>query len=336
VTSLRRRLFLALSGAALVGAFATGLFAVLVDPAAIGFAARVLSVAPKAVLLALGMVPPLLLAAHSLGKTLARPVEDVSDAALRIAQGDAPSPRGFHGVEARRIGLALASLRREVERQPRAAASLRDACHDLKNPLAALRASLEILEEGGLSTEEATRFLASASRATRELERQLDARFTLARFESAALRPASSVSVQRLVEEAIREARPFADAQGVRLETALKGPSARGQSLLCDPTAVGRALTNLVHNACAATPRGAVSIVCDDRAPDSVVVDVLNEPAAVPRESRDRLFARGASPRGTGLGLAIARAAVEAHGGKLTFVEWGPPRVRVRVELPRR
>ena len=39
--------------------------------------------------------------------------------------------------------------------------------------------------------------------------------------------------------------------------------------------------------------------------------------------------------KGSGLGLAIARAAVEAHGGRVHFVELGPPRVRVRVELPR-
>jgi two-component system sensor histidine kinase CreC len=336
VTSLRLRLFLALSGAALAGAFATGLFAVLVDPAAIGFAARALSVAPKGALLALSMVPPLLLAARALGKTLARPVEEVSDAALRVAQGDPLEARRFHGVEARRIGLALASLRREVERQPRAAAGLRDACHDLKNPLAALRASLEILEEGGLSTEEAARFLAHASRATREIERQLDARFTLARFESASLRPATSVPMRGIIEDAVEEARPFADAHGIRLETALEGRRESRHRLLCDRSALTRALSNLVHNACTATPHGSVRVVCDDRAPDSVVVDILNEPAAVPKESRDRLFARGVSSRGTGLGLAIARAAVEAHGGKLTFVEWGPPRVRVRLELPRR
>jgi signal transduction histidine kinase len=39
--------------------------------------------------------------------------------------------------------------------------------------------------------------------------------------------------------------------------------------------------------------------------------------------------------KGSGLGLAIARAAIEAHGGRVSFVELGPPRVRVRVQLPR-
>ena len=50
---------------------------------------------------------------------------------------------------------------------------------------------------------------------------------------------------------------------------------------------------------------------------------------------RRDLFERGAHAHGSGLGLAIVRAAVEAHGGRVRFVEMGPPRVRVRLELPR-
>jgi signal transduction histidine kinase len=76
-------------------------------------------------------------------------------------------------------------------------------------------------------------------------------------------------------------------------------------------------------------------VVCDDRASDRVTVDVVNEPAAIPKADRGQLFDRTGSRTGTGLGLAIARAAIEAHGGTVTFLEWGPPRVRVRVALPR-
>jgi signal transduction histidine kinase len=56
----------------------------------------------------------------------------------------------------------------------------------------------------------------------------------------------------------------------------------------------------------------------------------------VAREVRERLFQRAPSGKknGTGLGLAIARAAVEAHGGRVRFLEMGPPRVTVRIELP--
>ena len=105
----------------------------------------------------------------------------------------------------------------------------------------------------------------------------------------------------------------------------------------CDEAALARALGNLLENAVHATPGGnvGVSVACD--AKDAIVVDVVNEPARVDDAVRKRLFERAAtaSRSGSGLGLAIARAAVEAHGGRVHFVELGPPRVRVRIELPR-
>jgi signal transduction histidine kinase len=106
----------------------------------------------------------------------------------------------------------------------------------------------------------------------------------------------------------------------------------------CDAAAIGRALANLLENAVDATPGGDVSVSIDAQAPGSIFVDVVNEPSAVPREVRAHLFERAVTSgkgKGSGLGLAIARAAVEAHGGRVQFVELGPPRVRVRVELPR-
>jgi signal transduction histidine kinase len=59
---------------------------------------------------------------------------------------------------------------------------------------------------------------------------------------------------------------------------------------------------------------------------------VTNEPATIPRAARRHLFTR-IPTRGSGLGLAIAKAAVEANGGCIRFVDFGPPRVRVRIEL---
>jgi len=333
--SLRLRLFAAMAGAALAGALATGIYAVLVDPAAIGFAPRLGSILPKAFVLASGMLPVLVFGALEMGKKLAEPVERITDVAVRVAQGERPDGAAAQGVEARRIGLALASLHREVERRPDRAATLRDAWHDLRNPLSALRASLEILEEGGLSAAEAARFLSNASRATRDLEEQLEARVTLARFESAALLAPTPVTLSGLVEDVVAEERPYAEARRVQLEAILPARAVRRDRVPCDADALTRAFANLVHNACTATPNGSVRVVCDDREAHRVVVDVVNEPASIPRAARERLFTRTGSATSTGLGLAIARAAVEAHGGSVTFLEWGPPRVRVRVALPR-
>jgi two-component system, OmpR family, sensor histidine kinase CreC len=337
--SLRLRLFLALSGAALVGALTTGLYAVLVDPVAIGFVARAGSVAPKALFLAAGLLPLLALGAAALGKALARPVENVADLAMRVAQGEGLPAMHYGAVETYRISQALGSLRREIDRAPYAAAVLRDAWHDLRNPLAAVRASLELLEAGGLAPVDAAHFTTNAMRSAEELDRRFEALVTLSRFETAALALPMPVSMGGLIRGAVERARPLAEARNVRLSTNVRPGSAAGERdrVVCDANALERAFSNLIQNACAATPRGSVRILCDDGAPRSVTVDVVNEPAQIPERVRPFLFGRvpASFSRGTGLGLAIARAAVEAHGGRVSFLEWGPPRVRVRVELPR-
>jgi len=120
----------------------------------------------------------------------------------------------------------------------------------------------------------------------------------------------------------------------VRVETP---PNAPDPAVRGNAAALERALGNLLENAVDASAGGEVSVSLREAA-SGVVLDVTNEPAFVPRDIQDRLFERAVTSRagkGTGLSLAIARAAVEAHGGTIRFVELGPPRVRVRVELPR-
>jgi signal transduction histidine kinase len=334
------RLFAALAGSVLLGALATGLYAVAVDGSSLGLVARLLSVAPKAFVLASGLLAVAAAGAALAGHHLARPVERVADAAVRIAEGERTGCLPLAtDRDARRITRALASLRREVESRPYAAAFLRDAWHDLKTPLAAIRASVELLEDGALDDPHAARrFVRNVARSAAELDRMLGDLVTLARMETSALSRERATPVSALITSAIDRVAPLASARGVALEREVAAGVHWDRSLRCDPAALARALGNLLENAVDATPGGRVSVSFDGGRRDAITVDVVNEPASIPREVRAALFQRAATagkPKGTGLGLAIARAAVEAHGGRVSFVEMGPPRVRVRVELPR-
>jgi signal transduction histidine kinase len=226
-----------------------------------------------------------------------------------------------------------------VDDRPYAAAFLRDAWHDLKTPLSAIRASVELLEDGALEDPlAARRFVSSIARSSAELDRMLGDLVTLARMETATLAVERTTSVGSLIAEAVDRVAPLATARGVALQTDLGTGRPAERSVRCDPAAIARALRNLLENAVDASPGGRVSVSFEGAAPGPLRVDVVNEPARVPREARESLFQRGrpgGKPGSTGLGLAIARAAVEAHGGRVRFLEMGPPRVRVRVELPR-
>ena len=342
-TSLRLRIFLALAAATLCGALATGLYAVAADQTALGFTARLVKVTPKALALAAFLLPAAALAAAFVGRRLARPIEDLTEAATRIAEGHRTTrlPRG-EGDEMRRLARALVSMRRELEGKPYAAAFLRDAWHDLKTPVAALQATLEVLEDDAFDDPVAARhFLANLRRSTDQLERTLADLVTLARFETASISPDEPTHMSDLLQDALERIEPLAEATNVSLSAvpshALPGAGSADR-LRCDPSAIGRAIGNLLENAVTATPGGKVEIAVDVGQRDTIVVDVVNEPAAVSLDARRRLFERAPksrSGRGSGLGLAMVRAAVEAHGGTIRFLEMGPPRVRVRLELPR-
>lgn len=338
-TSLRLRIFVALAVATLCGALATGMYAVIADATTLGFAARFVKVTPKALALAALLLPAAAIAAAYVGGRLAKPIEDLTEAATRIAEGHRTTrlPRG-EGDEMRRLARALVSMRRELEGKPYAAAFLRDAWHDLKTPVAALQATLEVLDDDAFDDPAAARhFLENLRRSTNQLERTLTDLVTLARYETAALAADEPARMGEMLQDAIEMIGPLAEATNVGVHTVTAAPPATDR-LSCDPAAIRRALGNLLENAVSATPGGKVEIAMRVDRHDRIIVDVINEPAVVLADARRTLFERAPKSlggRGSGLGLAMVRAAVEAHGGTIRFVEMGPPRVRVRLELPR-
>ncbi len=340
-TSLRLRLFLALAAATMAGALATGLYAVFADVDQLGFTTRLAKVAPKALALAALLLPAAAAGAAFVGRHLARPIEQLTEAATSIAEGHRATrlPRG-EGDEMRRLAKALASMRRELEGKPYAAAFLRDAWHDLKTPVAALQATLEVLADDAFDDPVAARrFLGNLRRSTDQLERALGDLVTLARFETGSLRPDEPASMLDLVHEAVERSQPLADATNVTLTASgSRGEIGAARDLLrCDAAAISRALANLLDNAVGAAPGGRVEIAIDIAQRDVIVIDVVNG-GAIPRDVRDHLFERAPKSRvgrSSGLGLAMARAAVEAHGGTIRFLALGPPRVHLRLELPR-
>lgn len=340
--SLRLRIFAAMAFSTLFGALVTGAFAVFADRT-IGFEERAARVLPKAFLLSVTLLPIAAAAAAVVGRRLARSMEELTDAATRIADGHrvARLPRG-NGGEAQRLARALTSMRRELEGMPYAAAFLRDAWHDLKTPVAALRATLEILEDDAFDDPRAARnFLKNFRKSTDQLDRRLADLVTLARYETAAIDASEPTSMRVVVDSAMARIEPLAEAKGVllaRVRRSSGGEERATDALRCNPDALTRALGNLLENAVHATPGGSIKVAVDDDARDTIVVDVINEPSEVPLDVRLNLFERCMTSRksaGSGLGLAIVRAAVEAHGGQIRFVEMGPPRVHVRIELPR-
>ena len=112
------------------------------------------------------------LAANQSGRAIALPIEALTDFAVRVSEGErrAPPPP-VHGREVQRLSRAIDSMRRQIEGRPFVETFAADLSHELKNPVAAIRASAEVLADGALDEpEEAARFVGRIREATTRIE----------------------------------------------------------------------------------------------------------------------------------------------------------------------
>ncbi|MEZ4308898.1 MAG: histidine kinase dimerization/phospho-acceptor domain-containing protein [Polyangiaceae bacterium] len=270
------------------------------------------------------------IAAMRIGRAIAGPIEALTEFAVRVAEGDrraVPPPAG--GREVLRLSRSIDSMRRQLEGRPFVETFAADLSHELKNPVAAIRASAEVLADGALEEkEEAVRFVGRIQEATTRIEALLGDLLSLARIEARGVEEATRVDVAAVVRELARRERDGATVTVV----APAGADVRG-----DRAWMSRAIDNLIDNALRYGTPGAPVTVEVKRDGAEVHVSVTNA-GAVDKNVAKRLFRRFVTTRegkgGTGLGLAIVRAIAEAHSGSATLVTGGPPEVILRVTLP--
>jgi signal transduction histidine kinase len=201
--------------------------------------------------------------------------------------------------------------------------------HDLRTPLAGLQAMAEALQDGvaaGPAT--VTRYHQRIRAEADRLSGMVGDLFELSRIQGSPQLQVRRIGLQDLVDEALAAAGPLAQAKGIKLA----GHAQPAVPVEVDPTALGRALSNLLANAIRHTPAdGTVELAAaaeDGRACLAVADSCGGIPAADLPRVFDVAF-RGQAARtpdgdsGAGLGLAIARGIVEAHEGEIAVANQG-------------
>jgi two-component system nitrogen regulation sensor histidine kinase NtrY len=261
-----------------------------------------------------------------LSRGLARPMVDLARQASDVMRGE-PRHIVAHGpVEIEESAAAfnraiddLTSLRRQLAASERIAAwreIARTVAHEIKNPLAPIRAAIETLRRLRARSDPAfDEYFDEATRtALAEVNRinQIVSEFTdFARLPAPSPSPVDLAELARSVV-----ALHATGGAAVRLdETAV--PSA-----LVDRNQVVQILTNLVQNALDAVRGQAEANVTVRVAPEGserVRVSVRDNGPGIAKELRERLFLPYATTKahGTGLGLAIAQRLVVEHGGEI-------------------
>lgn len=249
----------------------------------------------------------------------ARPVQDVMDAADRVAAGDYDVRLREQGFgETRRLARSFNEMTERLgaaERRRREL--LADLAHELRTPLSVIQGNAEGMLDGLYPMDRA--HLDPVLEETRVMSRLLEDLQTLSTAEAGALRlHREQVDPATLVEDAVAAFGSQADSQGVRLSADV---SPDIPPLEVDPVRIGEVLSNLLSNALRHTPPGGTVTISVAPEAQGVAFAVEDSGTGIPAEALPHVFDRfvkGEGSHGAGLGLAIARSLVEAHGGELT------------------
>lgn len=270
-------------------------------------------------------------AAALIGRAIASPIESLTAFAERVSDGQrSAAPPIAHGLEVKRLTKAIDKMRRELEGRPYVESFAADLSHELKNPVAAIRAAAEVLDEGALAEPtQAVHFLKRIREATERIEALLTELLSLARIESRGLETNELVDV-------VAVARASTETHGTGHTITLHAPAAQ-LHVRGDERWLTRAVNNLVDNAVTHGDGEPPPQMVVEAVESAVVISVVNGGRISPHV-RKRLFRRFVTTRGerggTGLGLPIVRAVAEAHGGTVEVRERDGKEVEFRLTLP--
>ncbi|MFD8980577.1 sensor histidine kinase [Streptomyces sp. NPDC059564] len=267
--------------------------------------------------------------AHVLGRWVVARSNELTRAARSFGEGGsfaAPEGSGTAEMEAlaRELAATSAKLAESRERERMLETSRRELVawisHDLRSPLAGVRAMAEALEDGVASDPE--RYYRQIRTEADRLNSMVGDLFELSRIHAGALAlTRSRMSVYDLIGDALAGVDPLARERGVRLV----GDEVTRLPVEVDGREMTRVFVNLLTNAVHRTPAdGTVAIMAEPGDDGTVVVAVSDGCGGIPEEDLPRVFDtgwRGVQPQGArlsgaGLGLAIVRGIVEAHSGR--------------------
>jgi signal transduction histidine kinase len=285
--------------------------------------------------LAVGSIP--------LARSIAWPIERITDAARRLGAGDLSARAGVRGRgEVGELGRTFDETAARLERLVRSEQELlANVSHELRTPMARIRVALELAAEGDL--EKARRHLAGIGADLDELDRMVEDVLDAARLDFASggsgwpvtRQPVDLGTVAREAADRFRESHP---QRAVEVSVVDGLPAVSGDGAL-----LRRLVANLLDNAGKYSEPGAPVALRVAPGQGDVRLEVSDrgigiDPADLPRLftpffRTDRSRARGTG--GTGLGLALVKRIAEAHGGEVTVESAAGKGTTFRVRIPR-
>ena len=224
-------------------------------------------------------------------------------------------------IDRRRVGAQAAQAAALTEADELRSALLQAVSHDLRTPLAGIKASASSLRSGiDWSDSDRDQFLRTIEDETDRLATLVGNLLDMSRIQAGAVAPVTrAVGLEEVVPAAVAGLGPRAQIVDVAVPESLPPVEA-------DPALLERVVANLVDNAVAHSPPDAPVRVEAGEVGDRVLLRIVDRGPGIPASERERVFQpfqrtgdRRRSPRGAGvgLGLAVARGFTQAMGGDL-------------------
>ncbi len=276
-----------------------------------------------------------------LGRRAVSPVADLTAAAERISASN-PSERLPQPATKDEISKLTEVLNRSFDRLQNsyeiATRFSGDASHQLKTPVAILRAGLDHLSRATDLSEAQSAEVSVLRQQTRRLTSLIDDLLLLALADAGGM----------FLEKEEMDLRPLIQASSDDLQTLVVGLDIVVEEHLPDPLQVradrrlvAMVLQNLIENAAKYTLPGGVVRLAGFPEAGRLVVRISNTGEEIAAEDRERIFDRfrrgssvGGNVRGYGLGLNIAKELLRAHGGELCLKESAPGWIEFEFSLP--
>ena len=292
------------------------------------------STVPREYLLDSSLIVPLIIAAAGLGAFVflgrtQRQLAEITTEVAAITDGRSLHRRLALSEETTDFGDLVTTLNAMIGRLETSFGALRrftaDASHELKTPLAVLRADVERAMHDNSTQTERMVALEEALQEVRRMTDLVESLLTLARADEGRFDIyREPIELQPLVQEVYETALILGEAQGVTVNL----PFTTDVVVLADRTRLRQLFLNLVTNAIKYTPAGGKVELGLGRHPDTVTfavrdtgigISAADFPHIFERFWRaDRVRSRMSERGGFGLGLAISQWIAQAHGGTLT------------------
>jgi two-component system sensor histidine kinase KdpD len=251
---------------------------------------------------------------------------------------EAAAKQAAAALDRARLDARARMAQLDAETNQLRAAMFSSVTHDLRTPLASIKAGVTSLLDPSVDydVDQRSELLTTILEETDRLNGLVGNILDLAKIRAGALTPIrSNASLDETVEAVVARMRPR--LAGVSLELLMPEDP---PDIPVDGVQMDQVLTNLLENAARYSPVGATVKVSVASFRDRVQVRVIDEGPGIPADDRERVFEafyrgqRGPETPGSGLGLAIANAIVTAHGGRIWIDDAPGAGTAVVFEIP--